>query len=190
PLVEEVKTKKTPSRPAHNHPSFYDINNSRMLTPPPILSSTAVRYCASSYRWIQDRGKWSEQGYCTTEIDDFSKASIKNWEQRITVADSVGQIGGGNGSHQLLITTIGGKEVLWNWRADWYKENCCLDNPTREICKSIKNGGDYNKEFTMYYTLSTAVLPVMKSMPLSKIPPYSVENEECAPMDAAYFSSY
>ncbi|MCK5808104.1 hypothetical protein KAH37_03850 [bacterium] len=33
----------------------------------PVAScQAAVHYCASNYRWVKERGKWGEQGYCTT----------------------------------------------------------------------------------------------------------------------------
>ncbi|MCK5808579.1 thrombospondin type 3 repeat-containing protein [bacterium] len=173
----------------------------------PVAScQAAVHYCAIDYRKTIEFDWWGKPGYCTTSnktggaianfhfgyshgSDDFSKESIESWNHRITVVDSVGQIGVDNGADKPVVATTGGEKAIWNWRADWYRESNCYIDLNQTICQSIKNGGDHNEEFTMYYALSTSVLPVVENRPLSEIPSYSINEGEDIVVNNAYFPS-
>ena len=126
--------------------------------------------------------------------DNFSLASRISWRSRISVADSSAGTSFSNwpeftGSDNpnddparkevtagYSVFPLKGSEnpTIWNWRRDWYEKNNCLRNPTKEICLNIKTAGNYNESHTMYYALSTSILPITSTTQI--IPEYLSDN--------------
>ena len=111
--------------------------------------------------------------------DDFSPRSIESWQSRISIAASSEDLEGSawKGSFTeinkpgyvpnddkkrlpVTINSIKGGKALWNWRRDWYEFNNCVFNPGRSICQNLLDGENNDIENTMYYALSTSILPV------------------------------
>ena len=126
--------------------------------------------------------------------DNFDRNSILSWQSRISVADSSANTGfskwpdftgsdNPNDDPARKKVTVGnsvfsvvGSEnsTIWNWRRDWYEENYCLDNPSLSICENLRTAGDYNESYTMYYALSTSILPITSTAQV--IPEYLADN--------------
>lgn len=169
----------------------------------------AVHYCAVSprfaYLWGQD-GYCSTSDKVGGTIlghnfgyshgsDDFSLRSIESWQSRISVASSYertnaeywsdaatfGDINNPNNdkARKYVSVSTEGETVIWNWRRDWYQFNGCVRDSSQPICQNLLNGGDYDEENTMYYTLSTNVLPLTTPyLLLNYIPPYTSYDEK------------
>ena len=107
-------------------------------------------------------------------MDDYSDLAVKSWKRRISAW---------SGSYDYLeryfevpeedharnfVTINSGSpfptKVNWFWKRDWYNQNQCFRPGPQyydsEFCKSLRTAGEYNKEFTMYYALSTNVANV------------------------------
>ena len=159
-------------------------------------------HCSTSSKEGGSRMAMANFGY-SHGSDDFSKDSILSWQRRISIAensddlnlssliqpnDHFNQRNTGNLENDpnndpkrkpIKVKNIFGGEARWNWRKDWLESNNCLNNPDRAICQSIVNGGAYNVESTMYYALSTSVLPVGGDPGPSDLPSYIlVENDD------------
>jgi len=118
--------------------------------------------------------------------DDFSDDSILSWQSRISVADSSkftksynwkdsfnGAALNNSPARKPLKVPTSGETVIWNWRRDWYEKSDCLGiNKDSNLCLNILHGGDYNVANTMYYALSTSILPVKDGSKLEEIPSY------------------
>lgn len=117
--------------------------------------------------------------------DDFSPRSIESWKSRISVADSEEETKAENWSNSknfvnsdepnndpvrklVKVNSIRGATTLWNWRRDWYEFNDCPNNSQNSLCQNLLNGGNYDKDNTMYAAISTNIVPVKDS----SIPPY------------------
>ena len=113
--------------------------------------------------------------------DDFSQESIRSWQSRISIAESFEELESSawKGSFTeinkpdyvpnddkkrkpVAVNSIRGGKVLWNWRRDWYEFNGCIKDPTQPICQNLLDGENYDIENTMYYALSTSIVPVKK----------------------------
>ena len=134
--------------------------------------------------------------------DDFGQESIRSWRRRISIVESssdlnlssliqepdpLSQRGIRNGESDpnndetrkpVKVSNFGGGEAKWNWRKDWYESSDCHTDPTTSLCHSIINGGAYDVNNTMYYALSTSILPVDDNTELEDIPSYIVEVED------------
>ena len=128
--------------------------------------------------------------------DDFSEDSILSWQRRISIVESSSDLNFSSlipTPDPLLPRNIGNNEsdpnnnaarkpvkvknsssvqARWNWRKDWYEHNRCLDIPNTPICQSLVSTGNYNVDNTMYYAISTSVLPVDDNVALANIPSY------------------
>ena len=119
--------------------------------------------------------------------DDFSDRSIESWKSRISVANSVEETKAENWSSaekfvnsndpnddpvRKLVkvnSQLKNSNIIWNWRRDWYERSDCLGaNQGSDLCQNLLNGGDYDKDNTMYAAVSTSIVPVENN----KIPPY------------------
>ncbi|MGI6394789.1 MAG: hypothetical protein ACOX2F_08735 [bacterium] len=144
----------------------------------------AIHYCAVEH---EQKDRWGEDGHCTTTektqnpvyfntqkeftcdfgfshgTDNYTEESVIRWEQRITNTNV--HVDYEDGDHTIAPSRkpIDKKGewttyIDWNWRRDWYVQNRCLDNPDRDICRSLRNASIKNEEFTMYYTVSASVV--------------------------------
>ena len=142
--------------------------------------------------------------------DDFSQRSIESWQRRISLVESSSDLNlsslipipdpllprniGSNESDPnndgarkpVKVSNLFGGEARWNWRKDWYESRRCDRDPNSDFCQSIVGGGDYDVENTMYYALSTSILPVDDIVALSNIPPY-IDNTDGIEINNAYF---
>ena len=133
--------------------------------------------------------------------DDFGQESIRSWQKRISVVESsedlnlssliqepdpLSQRGIRNGESDpdndpkrkpVQVSTLFGGKATWNWRKDWFEYNKCSDIPDTSLCRSLVNAGDYNVENTMYYALSTSILPIDDNTELEDIPSYIITVE-------------
>jgi|GEM_PF-4851945 len=141
--------------------------------------------------------------------DDFDRNSILSWQSRISVADnSVATnfsnwsafttdpnpnmdsarkpIVNSNSSFKLTGSENG---TIWNWRRDWYEKSNCNDPEYYETpkCQSLRLAADYSEAYTMYYTLSTSILPVSGTVNVSQIPSYIAGTGENISINSAYF---
>ena len=126
--------------------------------------------------------------------DDFSPRSIESWRSRISVANSVEETKAENWSDAnkfvnsddpnddpvrklVKVNSHLKSNTIWNWRRDWYKESDCLGaNQGSDLCNSLLNGGDYDKDNTMYAAISTNIVPVNGSnLTPKQIQPYILE---------------
>ena len=171
-----------------------------------VKCNTAVHYCAITKQQYDD-GWWGRPGFCSTSdkaggsilgrkfgyshgSDDFSEDSILSWQSRISVADlskftksyywkdsfSEAALNNNPVRKPVKISTTG-DTVIWNWRRDWYESSKCLEISDTPLCQNLLNGGDHDENNTMYYTLSTSVLPVKDDDNLENIPTYTKYGE-------------
>ena len=138
--------------------------------------------------------------------DDFSQESRKSWHHRISVADSTDDTKAENWRNTFLDTTATdyepnndpirksvkvstlGKKVIWNWRRDWYEFNNCERDPSVvSICQNLLNGGEYNVRNTMYYALSTSIVPIEgDNLKQGDIPEYIYNSQIPSPPPAPH----
>ncbi len=134
--------------------------------------------------------------------DDFSQRSIESWQRRISIVETSSDLNfssliqepdpliprniGSNDSDPnndearkpVKVSNFWGGEARWNWRKDWLEHNKCSDIPDTSICQSLINGGAYDVNNTMYYALSTSILPVDDNTELEDIPSYIITEAE------------
>ena len=185
-----------------------------------IECNAAIHYCAINHidktrDWWGTRGHCStaeKEGGSSVSgknfgyshgSDDFSDDSILSWQHRISFADSSKFTKSYNWKDSFTETALNnsparkpvkvpttGETVIWNWRRDWYEFNGCVKDSTQPICQNILHGGDYNVENTMYYALSTSILPVKDGSKLEEIPSYTKYGENGEPeINNDYFPS-
>ena len=142
--------------------------------------------------------------------DDFDDNSIKSWQRRISLVESSSDLNLSSlipVSDPLLPRNIESNEsdpnndearkpvrvkntsnvqARWNWRKDWFESNDCKTDPTTSLCRSLINGGEYDVENTMYYAISTSILPVDDNVALENIPSY-IDNTNGVEINNAYF---
>ena len=143
--------------------------------------------------------------------DNFDIYSRTSWRSRISVVDSIKELNylnwsefieGGepnddparkpvinsNTSFKLIGSENG---TIWNWRRDWYEKKKCNDpdNSGTAECQSLKTAAPYNAGHTMYYTLSTSILPVVAGTPNESIPRYLITVNNKTLINPAYFPS-
>jgi hypothetical protein len=176
--------------------------------------NAAVHYCAISHLRLE-QGLWGTRGHCSTSekeggayggfhfgyshgSDDFSPRSIESWQNRISVIESskgakydnwdesTKEAVGVSSSVQSFFLTSE-DTVFWNWRKDWWDENRCDENPEQPVCQSLETGGSYVESNTMYYALSTSVLPVPAGTPVENYPEYYLGTGENISINPAYF---
>ncbi|MBP7433858.1 thrombospondin type 3 repeat-containing protein, partial [bacterium] len=135
--------------------------------------------------------------------DDFSPESMASWQSRISVSDNLNlfwpaftgssdpnddtarkPVINSNASFKLV---FGENGTIWNWRRDWYEWNDCPTTPSDTKCQSLKNAAAYNVSHTMYYTLSTSILPVAAGTPNENIPRYLINVNNETVINPAYF---
>ncbi|MBP5406474.1 hypothetical protein J6Z19_04920 [bacterium] len=154
--------------------------------------NAAVHYCAIGHR-EKVAGNWGAIGSCSTAkkaddnyqskydfgyshgSDDFSDDSILSWQHRISIADGTNAESWSDfdKARKPVKVSTSGKKITWNWRKDRYEFNDCLgSNKDSDLCQSLIHGGDYNVDNTMYYALSTSILPVKNGNKLEEFPPY------------------
>jgi len=137
--------------------------------------------------------------------DNFSQESRRSWQSRISVSDNLnlswsaftGSSDPNDDTARKPVVNsnaslkLAGSEnpVIWNWRRDWYEKSYCRDNPSLTICQSLKNAAAYNVSHTMYYTLSTSILPVAAGTPNGSIPKYLINVNNETVINPAYFPS-
>jgi len=157
-------------------------------------------YCSTSEKEGGSSDKNKNFGY-SHGSDDFSQESIRSWQSRISVADSSEYAGtaywkpfinsedpNNDPKRKPVKVSTSGKKVLWNWRRDWYEINDCKGNPNSSLCQNLLNGGEYNEENSMYYALSTSILPVKDdNLKPETIPDYTSGKGENLAINNAYF---
>ena len=134
-------------------------------------------YCSTAEKEGGSAKKETNFGY-SHGSDDFSDRSIESWQSRISVANSVEETKAENWSNaekfvnstdpnddpvRKLVKVnshLKNKGIIWNWRRDWYESNNCINNPERLVCQNLLNGGEYDKDNTMYAAVSTSIVPV------------------------------
>ena len=142
--------------------------------------------------------------------DDFSQRSIESWQRRISITESssdlnlyslisepdpllprdAGSIGSDPNNDAarkpVKVSNFFGGDARWNWRKDWFESNDCKTDPTTSLCRSLINGGEYDVENTMYYAISTSILPVDDNVALENIPSY-IDNTNGVEINNDYF---
>ena len=142
--------------------------------------------------------------------DDFSQRSIESWQRRISLVESssdlnlssliqpndpllprdAGSIGSNPNNDPerkpVKVSNFFGGDARWNWRKDWFESNDCKTDPTTSLCRSLINGGEYDVKNTMYYAISTSILPVDDNVALENIPSY-IDNTNGIEINNAYF---
>ena len=107
-------------------------------------------------------------------MDDYSDLAVKSWKRRISAwsgsydnLERYFEIPGNDPARNFVTINTGSPfptKVNWFWKRDWYNQNECfrpgLQFYDSDLCKSLRTAGEYNKEFTMYYALSTNVANV------------------------------
>ncbi|MDX9805635.1 MAG: hypothetical protein RBT87_07395, partial [bacterium] len=135
--------------------------------------------------------------------DNFSQESRRSWQSRISVSDNLNiswpdfttssdpnddtarkPVINSNASFKLV---FGENPTIWNWRRDWYERNDCPTTPSDPKCQSLKSAAAYNVSHTMYYTLSTSILPVAAGTPNENIPRYLINVNNETVINPAYF---
>ena len=171
-------------------------------------------YCSTAEEKGGSSIFWENLGY-SHGSDDFSQESIRSWQSRISVADSAEDTKAENWINTFPDTTVAnydpnddpmrksvkvstsGEKVIWNWRRDWYEVNNCERDPSvAPICQNLLNGGEYNVSNTMYYALSTNIIPVEgDNLKQGDIPQYYLPSQSLlgliipARINSAYFPS-
>ena len=147
-------------------------------------------YCSTAQKADADYKSRYDFGY-SHGSDDFSEDSILSWQRRISIVGSSNGLnlsspvlnqrdaGSGEGDPNndetrtpVKVSNFFGGEARWNWRKDWYESRRCDRDPNSDFCQSLVNGGAYDVENTMYYALSTSILPVDDNVALANIPSY------------------
>ena len=171
-------------------------------------------YCSTAEKKSGSSIFWENFGY-SHGSDDFSQESIRSWRSRISVADSTDGTKAENWINTFPDTIVAdydpnddpirksvkvstsGEKVIWNWRRDWYEKSKCLDVPDPAmVCQNLLNGGEYNENHTMYYALSTNIIPVEgDNLKQGDIPQYYLPSQSLsgliipARINSAYFPS-
>ncbi len=178
--------------------------------------NAAVHYCAITYE-ENEQDLWGTRGYCSTSdkeggsyyedrnihfgyshgSDDFSQESIESWQNRISVIESSKDTtpdNWGNSTKEAVEVSnsisdfrIGKESAIWNWRKDWWDERDCSTNPGQPVCQSLESAGEYDEENTMYYTLSTSVLPVDIDTAVEDYPEYTINSNGDVVINPDYF---
>ena len=134
-------------------------------------------FCSTSDKVGGTLFLWHDFGY-SHGSDDFSDRSIRSWQSRISIAGSSKELDGSAWKNSftrinnpnyvpnddekrkpVFVNSVKGAGVLWNWRRDWYEKNLCYQNPNSSLCQNLLDGKNYDVENTMYYALSTSILP-------------------------------
>ena len=134
--------------------------------------------------------------------DDFGQESIRSWQKRISIVETSSDLnlsslvpepdpwllrntGSSEGDPNndaarkpVKVKNTSNVQAKWNWRKDWYESSKCLEIPDTSLCRSLINGGAYDVENTMYYALSTSILPVDDNTELEDIPSYIITETE------------
>ncbi|HPS31783.1 MAG TPA: putative metal-binding motif-containing protein, partial [bacterium] len=127
--------------------------------------------------------------------DNYTSESVNRWRNRISLygtgynLDSVGDyLDLENSNEDPARKPVYAFEWLtphkWDWIRDWYGERRCHDDDYKDtaICQSLRTAGNYNKEFTMYYSVSSSVF-------LDKEQPYMIKENEENKINDSYFQS-
>ena len=166
-------------------------------------------YCSTSEKEGGSSMPGKNFGY-SHGSDDFSQRSIESWQRRISLVESssdlnlssliqpndpllprdAGSIGSNPNNDPerkpVKVSNFFGGDARWNWRKDWFESNDCKTDPATSLCRSLINGGEYDVENTMYYALSTSILPVDDNVALENIPSY-IDNTNGVEINNNYF---
>ena len=166
-------------------------------------------YCSTSEKEGGSSMPGKNFGY-SHGSDDFSQRSIESWQRRISLVESssdlnlssliqpndpllprdAGSIGSNPNNDPerkpVKVSNFFGGDARWNWRKDWFESNDCKTDPATSLCRSLINGGEYDVENTMYYAISTSILPVDDNVALENIPSY-IDNTNGIEINNAYF---
>ncbi|MCK5808102.1 thrombospondin type 3 repeat-containing protein [bacterium] len=132
--------------------------------------------------------------------DDFSESSVYSWRMRISSAktgNSLKNMGfeteylsnpNSDVYRSIQQTSTTGESVYWNWRRDWWYWNECYrpDKTDDPRCLALKTPPELrDSENTMYYAISTNIVPVTKAQASAgDVPSY---NNEATSINNNYF---
>jgi len=163
-------------------------------------------YCSTKKKTTPGFLKIQDYGYSHAS-DNFDIYSRTSWRSRISVSDNLNlswpAFTGSSepnddparkpvvNSNAFFKLVFGENGTIWNWRRDWYEKKRCYDpdNSGTAECQSLKNAAAYNVSHTMYYTLSTSILPVAAGTPNENIPRYLINVNNETVINPAYFPS-
>ena len=122
-------------------------------------------------------------------MDDYSDMAVKSWKRRISAwsnsydyLEQYFEVPEEDPARNFVVVNTGSHfptRVNWFWKRDWYNQNECFRPGPQfydsDLCKSLRTAGNYNRENTMYYALSTNVAKVQLDNGGIPIFPYSQE---------------
>ena len=122
-------------------------------------------------------------------MDDYNDLAVKSWKRRISAwSNSYNDLAAyfnnpeNDPARKLVSINTNSQlptQIKWFWTRDWYNQNECFRPGPQfydsDLCKSLRTSGNYNRENTMYYALSTNVVNVQLDNVGIPIFPYSQE---------------